>query len=153
MSKTVKPAANKTARAKPKLTRAEKKEIDAVIRKYKGDGRPHTAQDSIPYQIMYQDGICYIGGKSYSKSIEFFDVNYQLAQPDDQAAIFEYLCDMYNYLDASIHVQLTFVNRKTDQEEIARSFEIPPCGDDLDPIRQENTTFSNGSLNAATTGM
>ncbi len=55
---------------------------------------------------MHPDGICYLGGRSYSKSIEFFDVNYQLAQPDDQTAIFEYLCDLYNYLDASIHVQL-----------------------------------------------
>ena len=134
LSEKVKPAA-----AKPKLTRGEKREISAVIRKYKGDGKPHTAQESIPYETMYQDGTCHIGGKSYSKSIEFFDVNYQLAKPDDQAAIFEYLCDMYNYLDASVHVQLTFVNRKTDREQISRSLEIPPCGDDLDPIRQENT--------------
>lgn len=41
-----------------KLTRAEKKEIQAVIRKYKGDGKPHSAQESIPYEAMYQDGIC-----------------------------------------------------------------------------------------------
>ena len=44
---------------KPKLTRAERKQIEAVIRKYRGDGKPHTAQDTIPYQIMYPDGICY----------------------------------------------------------------------------------------------
>ena len=37
-----------------KLTRAEKKEIQAIIRKYKGDGRPHSAQESIPYEAMYQ---------------------------------------------------------------------------------------------------
>ena len=126
MSKAAKPAAEQNAAAKTKLTRAEKKQIDAVIRKYKGDGKPHTAQESIPYHTMHQDGICYLGGKSYSKSIEFYDVNYQLAQPDTQTAIFEYLCDLYNYLDASIHVQLNFVNRKSDQEQIARSFEIAP---------------------------
>ena len=32
---------------KPKLTRAERKQIEAVIRKYRGDGKPHTAQDTI----------------------------------------------------------------------------------------------------------
>ena len=32
------------------LTRAEKKEIQAIIRKYKGDGKPHSAQESIPYE-------------------------------------------------------------------------------------------------------
>ena len=87
---------------KPKLTRAERKQIEAVIRKYRGDGKPHTAQDTIPYQIMYPDGICYLGNRRYSQSIEFFDINYLLAQPDDQTAIFEYLCDLYNYLDSSM---------------------------------------------------
>ena len=35
------------------------------------------------------------------------DVNYQLAKPDDQTAIFEALCDMYNAHDASIGMQLS----------------------------------------------
>ena len=74
---------------KPKLTRAERKQIEAVIRKYRGDGKPHTAQDTIPYQLMYPDGICYLGSRHYSQSIEFYDINYQLAQQDDQTAIFE----------------------------------------------------------------
>lgn len=39
---------------------------------------------------MYPDGICYLGNRRYSQSIEFFDINYLLAQPDDQTAIFEY---------------------------------------------------------------
>ena len=32
-----------------KLTRAEKKQIAAVIRQAKGDGKAHTAQKTIPY--------------------------------------------------------------------------------------------------------
>ena len=56
MSKATKPAAENAA-AKRKLTRAEKREIEAIIRKYKGDGKPHTAQDTIPYQTMHPDGI------------------------------------------------------------------------------------------------
>ena len=131
---------------KPKLTRAERKQIEAVIRKYRGDGKPHTAQDTIPYQIMYPDGICYLGNRHYSQSIEFFDINYLLAQPDDQTAIFEYLCDLYNYLDSSIHVQFTYPNRKSDREQLARSFEMPPCNDGLDPIRQEQTDILKRQL-------
>ena len=46
-----------SAKAPVKLTRAEKKEIQAVIRKYKGDGKPHSAQASIPYEALYQDGV------------------------------------------------------------------------------------------------
>ena len=132
MSKTV-----KQQKEKRKLTRAERREIEAVIRRYKGDGKPHTAQDSIPYLNMYPDGVCRVTERSFSKCIEFEDINYQLAQPDDKTATFENLCDLYNYVDASIHVQLSLINRKLDPEQLIRSFEIPPQRDDLDPIREE----------------
>ena len=78
-----------SAGAKRKLTRAEKKEIAAVIQRAKGDGKPHTAQQTIPYIQMYPDGICHVSDKRYSKSIAFEDINYQLAQADDKTAIFE----------------------------------------------------------------
>ena len=65
---------------KRKLTRAEKKEIAAVIQAAKGDGKPHTAQQTIPYLQMYPDGICRVTEKKYSKSLVFEDINYQLAQ-------------------------------------------------------------------------
>ena len=74
---------------KRKLTRAEKKEIAAVIQAAKGDGKPRTAQQTIPYLQMYPDGICRVTEKKYSKSLVFEDINYQLAQADDKTAIFE----------------------------------------------------------------
>ena len=120
-----------------KLTRAEKREIQAIIRKYKGDGKAHSAQASIPYQAMYPDGICRVTANTFSKCIEFADISYQLAQADTKTAIFENLCDLYNYLDASIHVQFSFVNRKTDPKQYAKSFEIRAQGDDFDDIRSE----------------
>ena len=97
-----------------KLTRAQKKEIDAVLRKYKGDGKPRTAQATIPYEAIYPDGVCRIDRRTFSKCIAFEDISYQLAQPETRTAIFEHLCDLYNYVDASIHVQLSFLNRKVD---------------------------------------
>ncbi len=60
---------------------------------------------------MYPDGLCKLDDHTWSKCIEFEDVNYQLAQPDDQTAIFEALCDMYNAHDASIGMQLSLVSR------------------------------------------
>lgn len=47
---------------------------------------------------MYPDGLCRLDDTTWSRCIEFEDVNYQLAQKDDQTAIFEALCDMYNAL-------------------------------------------------------
>ena len=85
-----------------KLTRAQKKEIDAVLRKYKGDGKPRTAQATIPYEAIYPDGVCRIDRRTFSKCIAFEDISYQLAQPETRTAIFEHLCDLYNYVDAAL---------------------------------------------------
>ena len=108
MSKGQTKKTRETAGNKRKLTRAEKKQIAAVIRQAKGDGKAHTAQQTIPYLAMYPDGICKVAQRKYSKSIAFEDINYQLAQADDKTAIFENWCDFLNYFDASVSVQLSF---------------------------------------------
>ena len=136
-----------------KLTRAEKREIQAIIRKYKGDGKAHSAQASIPYQAMYPDGICRVTANTFSKCIEFSDISYQLAQADTKTAIFENLCDLYNYLDASIHVQLSFVNRKIDPKQYAKSFEIKAQGDDFDDIRAEYSGILQDQLVRGNNGL
>ena len=120
-----------------KLTRAEKKQIAAVIRQAKGDGKAHTAQQTIPYLAMYPDGICKVAQRKYSKSIAFEDINYQLAQADDKTAIFENWCDFLNYFDASVNVQLSFINQGSQQEQAARAIHIPPQNDDFNSIRTE----------------
>ena len=93
--------------AKRKLTRAERKQIEAVIRQAKGDGKAHTVQDSIPFQNMLPDGLCRLEGGDFSRAIAFEDVNYRLAGPEDQRSIFESLCDFYNGYDPSIGVQVS----------------------------------------------
>ena len=138
---------------KTKLTRAQRREIDAVIKKYKGDGKPHTAQASIPYEAMYPDGVCRVSPGVFSKCIAFEDVSYQLAQPETRTAIFEHLCDLYNYVDASIHVQFSFLNRKVDPEQYAKSFEIAPQGDDFDDIRAEYTGILQRQLAGGNNGI
>ena len=136
-----------------KLTRAQKKEIDAVLRKYKGDGKPRTAQATIPYEAIYPDGVCRIDRRTFSKCIAFEDISYQLAQPETRTAIFEHLCDLYNYVDASIHVQLSFFNRKVDPVQYAKSFEIAPQGDDFDDIRAEYTAILQKQLASGNNGI
>ena len=75
------------AKAKRKLTAAEKREIRRIIETAQGDGKPHSAQDTLPFRQMYPDGLCRLDDTSWSRCIEFEDVNYQLAQKDDQTAI------------------------------------------------------------------
>ena len=122
--------------AKRKLTRNQRKQIEAVIRQAKGDGKNHTVQDSIPFQNMFPDGLCRLEGGTFSKTIAFEDVNYRLAGPEDQRSIFESLCDFYNGYDPSIGVQVSLDSRSggSAADEL---FGITRQGNDLDPIRDE----------------
>lgn len=122
--------------AKRKLTRAERKQIEAVIRQAKGDGKACTVQDSIPFQNMFPDGLCRLEGGTFSKTIAFEDVNYRLAGPEDQRSIFESLCDFYNGYDPSIGVQVSLDSR-SGGSAADEMFGIRRQGNDLDPIRDE----------------
>ncbi|WP_397357121.1 VirB4-like conjugal transfer ATPase, CD1110 family [Oscillibacter sp.] len=139
--------------AKRKLTRKEKREIETAIRRAKGDEKPHSAQDSIPFEVMYPDGLCKLSNKSYSKCIEFEDVNYQLAGADDKTAVFENLCDFYNYYDASIGIQLSLISRYANKEDLQKTISIPPQEDDFDGIRAEYTAMLQGQLARGNNGL
>lgn len=127
--------------------------MDKAIRQAKGDGKPHTAQDTIPFEVMYPDGICKLPGKSYSKSLAFDDINYQLAQADDKTATFENLCDLYNYFDASVGVQLSLVSQYVGREEFERSIEISDQGDSFDSIRKEYAIMLKNQLSRGNNGL
>ena len=67
------------------LTAAEQKEIKSIIENARKDRSvPHTAQDSIPFDRMFSDGICRVGDNYYTETIQFQDINYQLALQEDQ---------------------------------------------------------------------
>ena len=143
----------KPAAAKRKLTRAEKKQIAAVIQAAKGDGKPHTAQQTIPYLTMYPDGICRVTETRYSKSLAFEDINYQLAQPDDKTAIFENWCDFLNYFDASVSFQLSFINQGAREDEAERQIDIPPQDDAFNTIRTEYADMLKNQLAKGNNGL
>ena len=153
MSKGQTKKTRETAGNKRKLTRAEKKQIAAVIRQAKGDGKAHTAQQTIPYLAMYPDGICKVAQRKYSKSIAFEDINYQLAQADDKTAIFENWCDFLNYFDASVNVQLSFINQGSQQEQAARAIHIPQQNDDFNSIRTEYSDMLKSQLAKGNNGL
>ena len=114
---------------------------------------PQTVQQSIPYKEMYRDGICRVSGNYYTKTVQFFDINYQLAQADDKAQIFEGYCDFLNYFDASIHVQLTFINQRANMQDFVHSIEIPARGDEYDGIRREYADMLKNQLQKGNNGL
>ena len=141
------------AKPKRKLTREEKKQIAAIIRQAKGDGKAHTAQQTIPYINLYPDGICRVTERKYSKSIVFEDINYQLAQADDKTAIFENWCDFLNYFDASVSVQLSFINQGTQRGEAEKAVNIPAQDDAFNSIRSEYGDMLQNQLAKGNNGL
>ena len=125
-------------KTKKKLSRADKKQIEAAIaRANRTDKKGKSAQDSIPYERMWPDGICRVSDSHYTKTIQFQDINYQLSQNEDKTAIFEGWCDFLNYFDSSIHFQLSFLNLAASEETFANSISIPPQRDAFESIREE----------------
>jgi len=123
-------------------TRAERKKIELAIANAKKDvDRSTSAQSSIPYLAMYPDGVCRVKEKLYSKTVEFYDVSYLLASQEEQTAVFEGLCDLYNYFDPSISVQETFINHIGSKATQSKLFDIPSADDDLEELREELRTI------------
>ena len=98
-----------------------------------------SAQDTISYKEMRPDGICIVKDNYFTKTIQFYDINYQLARNEDKNIIFENYCDFLNYFDKSISVQLSFLNQTMDISDFEKSIAIKPQNDDFDGIRAEYT--------------
>ena len=114
---------------------------------------PQTAQQTIPYREIYKDGICCVNDKLFTKTVQFFDINYQLAQADDKAQIFENYCDFLNYFDSTISVQLTFINQRANMQDFSKSIAIPPQGDEYDDIRREYAEMLKSQLEKGNNGL
>lgn len=121
-----------------KKNKSERKIIEDIIAKYKPNNKKEkTAQDSVSYQKVYQDGICKVDDKFYSKTMLFEDINYQLAENEDQSAIFETWSSFLNYFDTSIKFSFSFLNVTGNEKEFEESIYIEPKEDDFNSIREE----------------
>ncbi len=137
-----------------KLTRAEKQNIASAVQR--ANNKPKgvkSAQDSIPYRHIFPDGICHVGDKLYTKTLQFGDINYQIAQNEDKTAIFESWCDFLNYFDSTIKFQLTFLNTTANTKDYEKSVFIAPQADDFDSIRTEYTEMLHSQLSRGNNGL
>lgn len=143
-----------SAKAKRKLTREEKAQIREIMaRAHKQGKQPATAQQTIPYDRIWPDGICLTNGTRYTKTLQFQDINYQLAQNEDKTAIFDGWCDFLNYFDSSIHFQLSFLNVAVGIDAFEQSISIPLQGDDFDSIREEYAVMLQNQLAKGNNGL
>lgn len=98
---------------------------------------PKSAQDIIPIQKVYDDGIFQIGKYKYSKTIKFTDINYAVADDDDKLSILSDYADFLSALDPGMTTKITTNNRRLTRSDFEKNILLPDDADGLDPYRHE----------------
>ncbi|WP_026519408.1 VirB4-like conjugal transfer ATPase, CD1110 family [Butyrivibrio sp. FCS006] len=136
------------------LNRKQQEEVKEIIKNaQKNDGTPRTSQQTIPLERMFPDGICRVGEDYYTKTIQFQDINYQLAQQEDKTEIFEEWCGFLNFFDSSVHFQLSFMNFATEVGDFEKKIAIPHQADRFNDVRDEYSGILLKNMQAGNNGL
>lgn len=101
--------------------------------------KPDTAQKTITFKKMFKDGICQVSRTYYTKMVEFYDINYDLLEIEDQGDILEEYSKFINYFDPTIQFELFLFNRQVNEKTLTDQFNIALQEDQYDDIREEYT--------------
>ena len=135
-------AERRKKKQKVKLTRAERKRLNAAVAKVRKLGHgPGTAQETIPYKKMYPDGICQVDDTHFSKTVQYYDINYQLSHHDEKLTVLDEWGDFLNFFDPSVHFQFSFVNLQSGAVETGYDFTPLPHDEEFDRIAEEAKEF------------
>ena len=141
---------NSRRAGKPAGRKPEKQGLTGLFTK--GKNIPTTAQQTLPYREMYRDGVCRVADRYYTKTIEYEDINYQLAQSEDQAAIFDGWSACLNYFDSSLPFQLSFLNHRS-RPGSRYSVNIPMQDDDYNSVRCEYVEMLENQIAKSNNGI
>lgn len=114
-----------------------KSELNRIEKELNALNKPTTAQKTIAYEMMYEDGICKVKGNFYNKMLEFTDINYDLLEVEDRMGVLEDYSDFINFFDPSIDFNMLLFNRKINEKQLMDQFTIPSQGDFADDLRAE----------------
>ncbi len=145
----------KEAEQKPSanLSSKQQRQLRAIVEKNRLEGKvPKTAQQTIPFERMFPDGICRVREGYYTKTVQFQDINYQLAQDEVKEGIFNQWCSFLNFFDSKIHYQLSFVNRDTDMEQFADVLKIPVKSEELRSVSTEYNAMLRDQMGKGNNG-
>ncbi|PWM56501.1 MAG: conjugal transfer protein [Subdoligranulum variabile] len=128
-------------RKRAKVLRAQKKTLEKSSarseKQIKKKRAPQKASDCLGFLAMYENGICEIEPGLYSMTLKFSDVNYQIARREEQANIFTRYCELLNYCDPDMHLQINLVTQHMDRERFEQDMFFQMRQNDIDEYRQE----------------
>lgn len=114
---------------------------------------PQNITETIPFRGMLANGIVETYPGTFTKSYRLKDINFTIAQPEEQATIFSHYMELLNTFDESMKWQINIFNHKTDKRDTIENLRILPQQDGLNKYRQEmnkvllnNLTQGNNSI-------
>lgn len=121
------------------LTKEQVKQIQRRMSELKKKNTSNNAstQAIIPYIEMLKDGVCCVEEGKFSRTIEFFDTNYEIVDFDNKTNIFSSWCSLLNFFDDSIDFQFSYENQKQNLDEELAKLRIAPQQDRWNDVRKE----------------
>ncbi|MDK6788096.1 transfer complex protein, partial [Actinotignum timonense] len=107
---------------------------------------PGSVQAKIPFEALTQSGLAWLGGNTYSVTLELSDVNYSLAPSEVQEGVIEKYARFLNSHLSGTHVQIQLVNQVLDKEVLARGVALAMRGDGVDDWRSEYNSLISSRL-------
>lgn len=127
--------------------------LNKALDYFRLEDKRYTLEDSIPYESMYEDGICKIDEKTYNKMISFEDINYQLALEEARDMIFNQFANFLNSFDPSVSIQLCFTNQLERLKEMESVIHIPDKEDEFNDVRTEFREMLKNQLSKGNNGL
>lgn len=98
---------------------------------------PKTAQDSIPYMGVYENGIIQVDENSYSKAYVIPDMNFLIEDTEKQKKTFGNFMELLGSFGPEVHIQQVIFNKTIKHAELERKVLIPMKNDRLNEYREE----------------
>lgn len=98
---------------------------------------PRSAQQIIPIEALWLDGIFLVGKNKYSKCYKFLDINYAVASSEDKEAMFIDYSELLNSLDTGAMAKITINNRRINKIDFKKQILLDLKNDDFDEYRKE----------------
>lgn len=98
---------------------------------------PKTAQDSIPYMGVYENGIIQVDENSYSKAYVIPDMNFLIEDTEKQKETFGNFMELLGSFGPEVHIQQVIFNKTIKHAELERKVLIPMKNDRLNEYREE----------------
>ncbi len=153
MSKRRKKLAEKKSKMSNNKKSARDKDAERIAgKKKKNDNKKSTKKSkvkievskdvlgSLPYKKVLADNLWYLGNRLYSKAYTFDDINFNLADEDEQYAYLERYIDFLNTLDNTIDAQICCWNCKLKIDNFREKTLMKTQNDDYFALRYEYNT-------------